>query len=47
MKKLLETIETMWVAVTFAEHGVLPPDAANSSVIETGCFPVRPSVAIR
>lgn len=26
MKKLLETIEEMWVAVAFAEHDALPAD---------------------
>lgn len=33
MKKLLETIEDMWVTAAFAEHGALPAD--NRAGFET------------
>ncbi len=45
MKQFLETIENIWVAVTFAEHGLLPLNAMNDSFIQAACSPLRRSEA--
>lgn len=35
MKKLLETIEDMWIAVAFAEHDALPMVSRTGLTTET------------
>jgi hypothetical protein len=41
MKKLLKTIEDMWVTVTFAEHDALPVDNRAGLEAETALACLR------